>query len=334
MVSKTLTAKPVTLDLGGPTVATWAYADSVPGPVLRATAGEFLRVTLDNQLPADTTIHGHGIRLRNAADGVPGVTQDPVQPGTAFVYEFTAPDAGTHWFHPHTGLQLDRGLYAPFIVDDPREPGDYDHEWIVVLDDWTDGVGGRPRRHAHAVTDGGSSNGGGMGGMDHGGMGGMSMGPPPWGDAGDITYPHFLVNGKVPPAPDVLNAKPAQRVRLRIINAASDTIFAVALAGHRMTITHSDGYAVQPREVSALYLGMGSGTTRRSPSPTGCSRSSRSRSASRAPRPGHWCAPGPAHRPPRRAAHRAGWQRAHRRAAGAGRRRPGCRRSRSTRPRT
>lgn len=259
MVSKTLTAKPVTLDLGGPTVTTWAYGDSVPGPLLRATAGEFLRVTLDNQLPADTTIHGHGIRLRNAADGVPGVTQDPVQPGTAFVYEFTAPDPGTYFFHPHVGVQLDRGLYAPMVIDDPGEPGRYDAEWILVLDDWVDGTGRTPDDVlAQLIAEGGSSSGGGMGGMDHGGMGGMSMGPPPWGDdAGDISYPHFVVNGKVPAAPDVLNANPAQRVRLRIINAASDTIFGVALGGHRMTITHSDGYAVQPREVPELYLGMG-----------------------------------------------------------------------------
>ena len=163
VVSKTLTAKPVTLDLGGPTVATWAYADRVPGPLLRATAGEFLRVTLDNQLPADTTIHWHGIRLRNAADGVPGVTQDPVQPGTAFVYEFTAPDPGTYFFHPHVGVQLDRGLYAPMVIDDPGEPGRYDAEWILVLDDWVDGTGRTPDDVlAQLIADGGT-NGGGMG---------------------------------------------------------------------------------------------------------------------------------------------------------------------------
>ena len=67
---------------------------------MRATAGDFLRITLDNQLPGDTTIHWHGIRLRNAADGVPGLTQDPVKPGDKYVYEFTAPDPGTYFFHP------------------------------------------------------------------------------------------------------------------------------------------------------------------------------------------------------------------------------------------
>ncbi len=266
LVEKSLTAKRVTLDLGGRTVSTWAYGDTAPGPLVRASAGDLLRVTLDNQLPADTTIHWHGIRLRNAADGVPGLTQDPVKPGGRFVYEFTAPDPGTYFFHPHVGVQIDRGLYGPLVIDDPAEPGGYDAEWVLVLDDWIDGTGSTPDDVlARLVADGGTASGGsggmgGMGGMDHGsmgGMGGMSMGSPPWGDAGDVTYPLFLVNGKPPAAPDVLTATPGQRVRLRVINAGADTIFTVALGGHRMRITHTDGYAVQPVDVDAFYVGMG-----------------------------------------------------------------------------
>ncbi len=247
VVRHSVTAKPATLDLGGPTVATWAYDGVLPGPLLRASAGDMLEVTLNNQLPADTTIHWHGIRLANHADGVPGLTQDPVRPGDTYVYRFTAPDPGTYFFHPHVGVQLDRGLYAPLIIDDPHEPGDYDAEWAVVLDDWIDGTGTDPDRVLTELTAGTGNGGmemGPMGGMDHGSMG---MGQAPWGDAGDVTYPHFLINGKVPAAPDVLAAKPGQRVRLRIINAASDTIFTVALGGHRMTITHTDGRDVGHR---------------------------------------------------------------------------------------
>ncbi len=262
VVTKTLTAKPVTLDLGGREVSTWAYADAAPGPLVRATAGDFLRVTLDNQLPSETTIHWHGIRLRNAADGVPGLTQDPVKSGSQFVYEFTAPDPGTYFFHPHVGVQLDRALYGPMIIDDPAEPGDYDLEWVVVLDDWIDGTGTTPDKVLKKlISDGGGGSGHAMGdgmeGMDHDSMGGMSMGPPPWGDAGDVTYPLFLINGKAPTDPDVLRGKPGQRVRLRIINAAADTIFAVALGGHRFAMTHADGYSVQPADAAAFYIGMG-----------------------------------------------------------------------------
>nr|WP_231980284.1 multicopper oxidase domain-containing protein [Tessaracoccus coleopterorum] len=91
--------------------------------VLRGTAGDLFRITVDNQLPASTSVHWHGVRLHHAADGVPGVTQDPIEPGTSFTYEFVAPDPGTFFFHPHSGVQLDRALYAPLIIDDPDEPG-------------------------------------------------------------------------------------------------------------------------------------------------------------------------------------------------------------------
>jgi len=259
VVERTLAAKPATLDLGGATVDTWAFGDTAPGPLIRATAGDMLRIRVDNQLPADTTVHWHGIALRNEADGVPGLTQNPIATGDSFLYEFTASDPGTYFYHPHVGVQLDRGLYAPLIIDDPREPGDYDLEWILVLDDWVDGTGRTPDDVLSELSaaDGNSSED--MGGMDMGGggMGGGGMGDPPFGDAGDVAYPHYLINGRVPTAPDVLRGKPGQRVRLRIINAGSDTLFTVALGGHRLTITHTDGYAVQPKEADAFYIGMG-----------------------------------------------------------------------------
>lgn len=259
VLEKSLSAQQATIDLGGPKVATWTYGDTVPGPLIRANAGDFLRISLDNQLPADTSIHWHGIRLRNAADGVPGMTQDPIKAGEKYTYEFTVPDPGTYFFHPHVGVQLDRGLYAPLIIDDPAEPGGYDTEWVVVLDDWLDGTGRTPDEVLEQLVAGGgsaspSSTGvGGMGGMDHG----TGSGAQPWGDAGDVTYPYFLLNGKVPASPETFSAKPGQKVRLRIINAASDTIFTLALGGHRMTVTHTDGFPVVPQEVDALYIGMG-----------------------------------------------------------------------------
>src|SRR5690625_5376809 len=94
----------------------------------------------------------------------------------------------------------------------------------------------------------------GPGGMDHGGM---PMGDEPWGDAGDVAYPHFLVNGRVPEAPEIFEAKPGQRVRIRLINASADTIFALALGDHDLSVTHSDGFPVDPVTAKALYLGMG-----------------------------------------------------------------------------
>ena len=256
LVTAFLTPRPVTLDLGGVMAATWGYADTTPGAVLRATAGDTFRVTVENQLPAETSVHWHGIRLQNAADGVPGLTQEAIAPGGSYTYEFVAPDPGTYFFHPHSGVQLDRGLYAPLIVDDPNEPGGYDHEWIVTLDDWTDGVGQNPDDILAGFQ---AQNGTVSSGMNHNNMdGGMGHSTDsPLGDAGDVAYPYYLVNGRIPQAPPTFTAKPGQRVRIRFINAGSDTIFRVALGGHTMNVTHTDGFEVERQQTPAFYLAMG-----------------------------------------------------------------------------
>lgn len=142
----TLTVAPVTLDLGGVKARTWAYDGQAPGKEVRVSAGDTLVAELSNQLPGKTptSIHWHGLALRDDMDGVPMVTQRDVRAGSTFTYRFIADDPGTYWFHPHAGVQLDRGLYAPLIVEDPKEPLPYDDEWVVVLDDWLDGVTGTP----------------------------------------------------------------------------------------------------------------------------------------------------------------------------------------------
>ncbi|MFI7061727.1 multicopper oxidase family protein [Kribbella sp. NPDC050124] len=252
LVSAKLTARPVALDLGGPIVGTWAYGDRVPGPVLRARAGDRLRVDLVNQLPAETTVHWHGVALRNDMDGVPGMTQDAIASGGSFRYEFVVRDPGTYFYHPHVGVQLDRGLYGVLIVDDPDEPGRYDAEWILVLDDWVDGTGRTPDQVLESL---------GGPGLDRNGMGhmaGMERAQSALlGGAGDVTYPHYLANGRVPAAPVTFTGKPGRRVRLRVVNAGSDTAFRLALERHRMTVTHSDGFPVRPQSADAVLIAMG-----------------------------------------------------------------------------
>ncbi len=254
------------IDLGGTRARTLAYNNQVPGPLIRANVGDEIAVTVDNALDDPTSLHWHGIALRNDMDGAAPATPD-IAPGANFTYRFSSPYPGTYWAHPHTGLGTDYGLYLPVIIDDPAEPGRYDAEWIVMLDDWTSGVGSSPQE----IFDGLRSKGmGGMGSMP--GMGGMGpmggMGSMPGmggvgasdllgGDAGDVNYPYYLVNGRIPAAASTFTAKPGQRIRIRIINAAADTAFRVALAGHRMTVTHTDGFPVVPTEVDAVLLGMG-----------------------------------------------------------------------------
>ncbi|MFC7309757.1 multicopper oxidase family protein [Streptomyces monticola] len=298
-----LTATKTKLDLGGRTVTSWAYGDALPGKEVRVTAGDTLALTLANHLPQATSLHWHGLALRNDMDGVPGLTQKDIAPGADFTYRFAVPHPGTYWFHPHSGTQQDRGLYAPLIVEDPKEPLKYDKEWVVVLDDWVDGVDGSTPDGVLAELKGGMGGGHDMGG-DSGGSGegtdgsggheghdmsNMSMaldprtgkarpqspGPEPsgpsgpsrmmmgaksdllGGDAGDVAYPHYLVNGRTADAPSEFRAKPGDRIRIRFINAGGDTAFRVALGGHRMTVTHTDGFPVRHAETDALLLGMG-----------------------------------------------------------------------------
>ena len=123
--------------LEGNAVDVWSYNGQVPGPELRIQKGDTLKINFTNNLPQETTIHFHGIRVPNAMDGVPGVTQEPIKPGESFVYEFAPKDAGTFWYHPHVrgSEQVERGLYGTIVVEDSNEP-DYDQDKVIVLDDW------------------------------------------------------------------------------------------------------------------------------------------------------------------------------------------------------
>ncbi|MGP4011668.1 multicopper oxidase family protein [Streptomyces sp. 4N124] len=276
----TLTAAPAMLDLGGGVMAkSWAFGGQVPGKEIRLSVGDTLAAELSNQLPNKTTtsIHWHGIAMRNDMDGVPPVTQQAVRAGASFTYRFIANAPGTYFLHPHVGVQLDRGLYAPLIVEDPKEPLSYDDEWVIVLDDWVDGVTGTPDEVLAELRRGmgGMEGMEGMEGMDMGedaaspsaapSSGGMStkfmlMGAESellGGDAGDVKYAYHLVNGRVPADPAVYQGKPGRRVRLRIINAGGDTAYRVALGGHRLTVTHTDGFPVEQQQGDALLIGMG-----------------------------------------------------------------------------
>jgi FtsP/CotA-like multicopper oxidase with cupredoxin domain len=268
-----LRAGPVQLDLAGRVVETWGYT----GDPMRATAGEVLEVVLRNELPENTTIHWHGIAIRNDMDGVHDLTQPPIVPGAAFTYRFFVPDPGTYFFHPHTGLQLDRALYAPLIIDDPSDPGAYDAEHVLVLDDWLDGT---PEEAFASLRDGMGD----MGDMDMDDMGDMDMGDMDMGDMhsggapdtssmpmpagmetstllgghpGDVAYAMHLINQRPTADRPTFDAPAGGRVRLRLVNAASDTAYRVAVGGHRLTVTHADGFPVEPVEADTILLGMG-----------------------------------------------------------------------------
>ena len=209
---------------------TWLYNGRFPGQEIRVAEGERLRVLLENRLPDPTTVHWHGVPVPNAMDGVPGVTQEAVQPGEQFVYEYVAEPAGSYMYHSHVALQLDRGLIGPLVVEERSPHVDYDREYTIFLDDL---LIGEPR-----LVEGRRS---------------MMMG---MGSAGP-EYQSFLINGRPPADPAVLDVRRGERVRLRLMNPASQTTFRVALAGHRMRVIHADSRPVEPFEVDAVRIGMG-----------------------------------------------------------------------------
>ena len=185
----------------GPPTALWAYGGSSPGPVIRARQGERVRVRLRNNLPEATSTHWHGIRIENAMDGVPGMTQDAVPPGGFFDYSFIAPDAGTYWYHSHNKSweQMARGLYGPLIIEE-RDPLPADREMLLVIDDWRLGEDGQ----VHAASFGSMRD------WSHGGRLGN------W----------LTINGASAPA---LTVKRGERLRLRLINCANARIVTLKL---------------------------------------------------------------------------------------------------------
>ena len=116
----------------------WLYNGTTPGPEIRSTKGNTVRVRFTNELDQPTSVHWHGIRIDNAMDGVPGLTQEPVMPGKSFDYIFTVPDSGTFWYHAHNKSweQVARGLYGPLIVDEADPPFPRDNDVTLVIDDW------------------------------------------------------------------------------------------------------------------------------------------------------------------------------------------------------
>lgn len=249
-------ASPATVNLGaGPDFVAWTYNGQVPGPEIRVREGEIVRVVLKNFLPEGTTIHWHGVPVPNAMDGVPAVTQKAVMPGETFVYEFEARPAGSYLYHSHFHYQLDQGLYGSLIIEPSRPQGSYDREYTLLLEDWVmrDGGGVADTERRPPMGMGGMGGRGMMRGMGRGRGGlGTSAGPL-W----EPVYDGYAVNGRIYPEIKPLVMSKGDKVKLRILNPSSATIYDLRLAGHSLTITHLDGRPIKPVETDVLRIGMG-----------------------------------------------------------------------------
>ncbi len=212
-----------------PQTEIWGYGGQVPGPEIRVRQGDRVEVQVVNGLEQPTTVHWHGLRIENAMDGVPELTQPPIPPGQSFTYAFAVPDAGTYWYHPHvlSSRQVGRGLYGPLVVEE-REPPQVDRDVLWVMDDWrlTEDAAispsfSHPRDLSHA------------------------------GRLGNVA----TLNGR---DSGVFAVRTGERVRLRLVNVANARIFGLAFEAHDPLVIARDGHPVQPHSPTApLVLGPG-----------------------------------------------------------------------------
>ncbi|MCO4254517.1 multicopper oxidase family protein [Pseudarthrobacter cellobiosi] len=266
-VAQTLKAGPFETNVAGKTFTTWGYNGNLTAPEIRARTGDRLSVALTNGLTEQTSIHWHGLALRNDQDGVQHITQEPIAAGAGLSYDFRLAQPGTYWYHSHMDMQRERALYGALIIEDPAEPLKYDKDWVIILDDWMDGVTGTPDDVLAELSQGMYTA-----GIDRSASPSPDARPAPsamkhmlmgsrsdflGGDAGDVGYPYHLFNSKAPDQAQVLPATAGQVIRLRIINAAGDTAYRVGVPGQKITLTHTDGFPVTHHDVDAVVLGMG-----------------------------------------------------------------------------
>ncbi len=230
-----LTAAPgeaLLLEPGQPKTRTWLYNGVSPGPIIRARQGEEVFVRLKNDLAQPTTLHWHGIRIDNAMDGVPHLTQEAVPPGGTFDYRFTVPDAGTFWYHPHdrSWEQVARGLYGLLIVEEKEGWGGADQDVAIVADDWRLGEDGQ---------------------IDEASFGHMMD----WSHAGRLGNT-LTLNGK-----DTLDipVRNGERMRLRLCNTCNARILNLRIEHPDIWVIAEDGQPVTPRRLEDGYIALSPG---------------------------------------------------------------------------
>jgi len=255
---------------GRPRIAT-TVNDSIPAPTLRWREGDTVTIRVTNHMRVPTSIHWHGIVLPYRMDGVPGVSFTGIAPGETFTYRFKVRQAGTFWYHSHTGFQEQTGLYGAIIID-PRDedPIRADRDHIVHLSDWTDedpmAVFEKLKKHSDyynfiqptvgdfyrdVATDGLASAFAKRRMWNQ-----MRMNPTDLADISGYTYT-YLMNGTAPAGNWTGLFRAGERIRLRFINGATQSFFDVRIPGLPMTVVQTDGQDVEPVTVDEFRIGPG-----------------------------------------------------------------------------
>ena len=255
---------------GSPRVAV-TLNGSVPAPSLRWREGDTVTLRVTNTLGEDTSVHWHGILLPANMDGVPGLSFNGIRPGETHMYRFTVRQAGTYWYHSHSGFQEQRGMYGALIIE-PREPEPfgYDRDHIVMLSDWTDEnperVFAKLKKQSHYYNFRQRTLGDFVRDIRERGFGSTLSDRLAWGemrmtatDLADVTGATYtyLMNGHAPNGNWTGLFQPGERVRLRFINGGAASYFDVRISGLKMTVVATDGQHVHPVTVDEFRIASG-----------------------------------------------------------------------------
>ena len=258
----------VPFTVGDRTVTAIGINGQTPGPLLRWREGETVTIAVTNRLTVPTSLHWHGIRLPADMDGVPGLSFAGIAPGETFTYRFDVKQSGTFWYHAHSGFQEQTGLYGAIVIDPAEGFADrFDRDYVVMLSDWSaedpaEVLGNLKfqsdyynygRRTAGTFFADARRDGLGATLSDRLDWGGMRMAPTDILDVSGSVYT-YLVNGQTAEANWTALFRPGEKVRLRVINAASMTIFDVRIPDLKMSVVEADGNAVEPVTVDQFRI--------------------------------------------------------------------------------
>jgi CopA family copper-resistance protein len=246
------------VQVGGKRASGMTINGAIPGPTLYFEEGDLARIYVENRMDVSTSVHWHGLLVPPTMDGVPFVTQVPIQPGTTFTYEFPIRHTGTYWYHSHSGLQEQQGLYGSIVIADNKHRTDRDY--VLLLSDWTTEAPGSVLRtlkrgsHWYALEKGSSQSILGAAAAGHlGDYFKRELQRMPPMDIADIAYDFFLSNGSPETSFEAISG---EEVRLRLINGSATTYFHLNYSGGPLTIISADGQLVEPVESDLFLIGV------------------------------------------------------------------------------
>ena len=257
----TITLREASVNKAGKNVMGMTVNGTIPGPTLEFTEGEYAVIYVKNEMSVETSVHWHGLLLPNFYDGVPYLNTPPIEPGHTQKYEFPVRQSGTYWYHSHTMLQEQSGVYGSIVIQPKEKMLDYDSELVLLLSDWTNEKPINVLRNLkrgnewYGIKKGTATP---LNQVIARGAFGAQLNF--WSqrmegaDIADVYYPAFLINGEE--SVEYPEFKAGEKIRLRIINGAASTSFWMSFGGETPVLVSSDGLDVVPVNRNKTFIGV------------------------------------------------------------------------------